>query len=167
MRPEEKLDNREKEIQVLYKKYGPLVLRRCRKLLKDEENALDAMQEVFIKLIQNPQYLKAKYVSSLLFRICTNICLNKIRDEKKYSNFQTDQLINQIACFDESEKELIQSNLLDFLFKNTKPSTRVIATLYHIDNLTYAEVAEETGLSVSGLRKRLRKFKEQLKQQEG
>ena len=34
----------------LYQKYGPMVLRRCRFMLHDEDLALDAMQDVFIKI---------------------------------------------------------------------------------------------------------------------
>ena len=33
----------------LYRTFGPMVLRRCRFLLKDEEKALDAMQDVFVR----------------------------------------------------------------------------------------------------------------------
>ena len=52
-----KIDEQEKKrlplnIESLYRKYGPMVLRRCRSLLLDEEQALDAMQETFVKLIR-------------------------------------------------------------------------------------------------------------------
>jgi DNA-directed RNA polymerase specialized sigma24 family protein len=34
------------DVEALYRSYGPMVLRRCRQLLSDEENAAEAMQEV-------------------------------------------------------------------------------------------------------------------------
>ncbi|HQF56878.1 MAG TPA: hypothetical protein PK208_17320, partial [Fibrobacteria bacterium] len=34
------------EIETLYRQFGPMVLRRCRQLLRDEDWAQDAMQDV-------------------------------------------------------------------------------------------------------------------------
>jgi RNA polymerase sigma-70 factor (ECF subfamily) len=67
------------DIEEYYKKYCPMVLRRCRWLLKDEDKALDAMQDVFVLLLRNRDRLKGNYPSSLLYRIATNVCLNIIR----------------------------------------------------------------------------------------
>ncbi len=69
-------------IEEYYTRYGPMVMRRCRQLLRDEEKALDAMQEVFTKLMINKKRLRGIYPSSLLFRISTNVCLNMIRELK-------------------------------------------------------------------------------------
>ena len=40
------------DVEAVYRKYGPMVMRRCRQLLKDEHKALDAMQDTFVKLLQ-------------------------------------------------------------------------------------------------------------------
>ena len=39
------------DLEVYYIRYGPMVLRRCRRMLRDEQSAFDAMQEVFVKLL--------------------------------------------------------------------------------------------------------------------
>ena len=36
------------DVEALYQKYGPMVLRRCRQLLRDEDEALDVVQDVFV-----------------------------------------------------------------------------------------------------------------------
>ena len=56
-------------VEEYYKKYGPMVLRRCRTLLSNEDKALDAMQDVFIKLIKKDSDLMDNSPSSLLYRI--------------------------------------------------------------------------------------------------
>ncbi len=38
------------DVEMFYTQYGPMVLRRCRYILKDEELPLDAMQDVFIQV---------------------------------------------------------------------------------------------------------------------
>ena len=38
-------------VEILYEKYGSMVLRRCRRLLRDEDRAMDAMQDVFVRVL--------------------------------------------------------------------------------------------------------------------
>jgi len=148
-------------IEEYYTRYGPMVLRRCRQLLRDEEKALDAMQEVFTKLMISKKRLKGIYPSSLLFRISTNVCLNMIRDQRSHRSIDTsnEDLLIQLASYDKGEDRLILRDLLDRLFRKEKQSTREIATLHFVDGMTLQEVANEVGLSLSGVRKRIRELK--------
>ena len=148
------------DIEECYTKYGPMVLRRCRSILKDEDAALDAMQEVFVKLIQNRDSLTGEYPSSLLFRMATNVCLNVIRGNRATPSSPDDILIAGIADYDNTHDRFIVREYLDFLFRGEDPSTREMAYMHYVDRMTYEEVARETGLSVSGVRKRLRVFQE-------
>lgn len=155
------MDNEQLGINVeeFYTRYGPMVLRRCRKLLRDEEKARDAMQEVFVKVLINKKRLKNQYPSSLLFRIATNVCLNIIRGERSRPAAADEDILNNIAFYDETEDLLIMGNLLDYIFKREKKSTREIAVMHFLDGMTLKEVADEVGLSVSGVRKRLRELR--------
>jgi RNA polymerase sigma-70 factor (ECF subfamily) len=40
------------DVEAVYRRYGPMVLRRCRTLLRDEERARDAMKDTFVKLVR-------------------------------------------------------------------------------------------------------------------
>ncbi|MGD8538444.1 MAG: sigma-70 family RNA polymerase sigma factor [Candidatus Aminicenantes bacterium] len=149
------------DIEEYYTRYGPMVLRRCRQLLRDEEKALDAMHEVFTKLMVGKRRLKGLYPSSLLFRISTNVCLNMIRDQKTHRSIdsESEEVLIQLASYDEGENRVILRDLLDRLFRKEKQSTREIATLHFVDGMTLQEVADEVGLSLSGVRKRIRELK--------
>jgi RNA polymerase sigma-70 factor (ECF subfamily) len=57
--------------------------------------------------------------------------------------------------------------LLDQIFRREPESTLTIAVMHYVDRMTLEEVAEEVGLSVSGVRKRLRMLRERLPGQEG
>jgi len=146
-------------VEEFYTRYGPMVLRRCRKLLGDEEKARDAMQEVFVKVLLNKKRLKNQYPSSLLFRIATNICLNIIREEQGRLPVDDEDILTNIAFYDETEDRLVVSNLLDHIFKRETKSTREIAVMHFVDGMTLKEVAAEVGLSVSGVRKRIRELR--------
>ncbi len=117
------------DVDAYYIRYGPMVLRRCRMMLKDEEQAADAVQEVFVKLILNKKRLKIA-----------------LYDERK----------NQ-------ENRLIINSVLEWIFKREKKSTREIAVMHFVDRMTLKEIAGEVGLSVSGVRKRLRVLREKIK----
>lgn len=147
-------------VEALYERYGPMVLRRCRYLLRDEDEALDVMQDVFMNLIKQGDRFEAPYPSSLLYRIATNLCLNRIRDRKRQPARSGDEeTLHSIACAPDPDAPL----LLRWLFGRHPESTRTMAVLHYVDGMTLEQVAAESGLSVSGVRKRLRGLRDTLK----
>ncbi len=146
------------DVEEMYRRYGPMVLRRCRRLLGDEEQALDAMQDTFVRLIRYQQRLTAQAPSSLLYRMATHVCLNRIRSRKRAPATANTELLERIATDEGVEERSLSRTILDRLFGREPVSTRMIAVLHWHDGLTLAETAAEVGLSVSGVRKRLRKL---------
>ena len=149
-------------VEELYRKYGPMVYRRCYFILKNKEKAADAMQDVFVKLLENQNRLKGDYPSSLLYTMATNICLNLIRSAKSRPETADEELLQAIAGKDDVEKTTITAVLLERIFRDEQESTRAIAVMHFIDRMTYEEIAGEVGLSVSGIRKRLRTLSERI-----
>ena len=147
-------------VEEFYSKYGPMVLRRCRALLRDEEAALDAMQDVFVQVLRKEKQLNDSAPSSLLYTIATNICLNKLRKRKRAPVNAEDEFLQQVAGVDDPEKLVLTNHFLDRLFAKEKESTRTIAVLHYVDRFTLEETAEKVGMSVSGVRKRLRNLRE-------
>lgn len=151
----------------LYRRYGPMVLRRCRQLLKDEEQAMDALQDTFVLVLRHEEKLEASAASSLLYRMATNVCLNKLRGKKRRPEDADEELLLKIANSDESGSGSMARLFLDRVFRNELDSTRTIAVLHLLDGMTLEEVAAEVGLSVSGVRKRLRGLKARVAELEG
>jgi len=144
------------DVEALYERYGPMVLRRCRQLLKDEDEALDITQDVFVQLLRKRRQLRADYPSSLLYRIATNLCLNRIRDRRRRPETADDEFLQRVADASQLEPRLEARSLLERLFGREQESTRTMAVLHYLDGMTLEEVAGQVGLSVSGVRKRLR-----------
>jgi RNA polymerase sigma factor (sigma-70 family) len=151
------------DVEAAYRTYGPMVLRRCRFLLRDEDEALDVTQEVFVTLLRHHGRLTAQYPSSLLFRIATNLSLNRLRDRRQQPELPGDEVLHGIATLADLDVPL----LLDRLFRRHPESTRVMAVLHHVDGMTLEEVARECGMSVSGVRKRLRALRATLESLQG
>src|SRR5262245_20904219 len=154
------------DVTALTLRYGPMVLRRCRQLLRNDDEALDACQDVFVRVLERQTRLHAQYPSSLLYRIATNVCLNRIRDRRRTPETPDEERLYQIAAAGGAGADSDARLLLDRLFGRHPESSRTIAVLHHIDGLTLDQVAKETGLSVSGVRKRLRRLRETLVEME-
>ena len=151
------------DVEALCHRYGPMVLRRCRRLLRDDDEALDACQDVFVRLLERREKLDDRYPSSLLYLMATNVCLNRIRDGARRPATHDEEQLAAIATA-EPEGALDARLLLDRLFAREPVSTRTMAVLHYMDGLTYEEVARETRLSVSGVRKRLRRLRQRMKE---
>jgi RNA polymerase sigma-70 factor (ECF subfamily) len=150
------------DVEKLYERYGPMVMRRCRRLLVDEDEALDATQDVFVRLCQAGDRMRMEYPSSFLYVTATNVCLNLIRDRARHGETRDDRLLYGIASMDDTEERVGALSTLTRLFSRSPQSSRTIATLHYVDGLTLEETAHETGMSVSGVRKRLRALRETL-----
>jgi RNA polymerase sigma-70 factor (ECF subfamily) len=150
-------------IEEFYLRYGPMVLRRCVQLLRDEERAKDAAQEVFAKLLIKKKQLKSQYPSSLLFRISTNTCLNMLREHRNRDLLDSDATLKNAIAYDDSEDKIVLRDLLRKIFRKEKPSTCEIVVMHFVDGMTLQEVADEIGLSVSGVRRRIKEFRSHAK----
>lgn len=154
------------DVEQLYRKYGPMVLRRCRQLLRDEHAAQDALHDVFVSALDKSERLRQEYPSSLLYTMATNHCLNRLRERARRPVEPDERVLLDIASHDEGHDGFVWRNLLDRLFGREQASTRVMAVLHYLDGFTLEQVAAETGLSVSGVRKRLRGLRERAHLQE-
>jgi RNA polymerase sigma-70 factor (ECF subfamily) len=155
-----------------------MVLRRCRALLRNEAKAQDGLQDVFVALLRHQDRLTGETPSALLLRIATNVCLNRLRTERRRPEDADDERLMQIASTGGGggpgpgggEARTVARDLLARLFRADDPlaaSTQTIAVMHLVDGLTLEEVAREAGLSVSGVRKRLRTVRARLSKLEG
>jgi RNA polymerase sigma-70 factor (ECF subfamily) len=155
------------DIESTFERYGPMVLRRCRALLRDEGEAQDATQDVFVALLRREEQLHDQAPAALLLRVATNLCLNRLRTRRRRPEDHDDERLLRIAALDDGagEGQTLARNILKKLFRADDPlaaSTRTIAVMHLVDGLTLEEVAREAGLSVSGVRKRLRSLRARL-----
>ncbi|MEZ5291876.1 MAG: sigma-70 family RNA polymerase sigma factor [Vicinamibacterales bacterium] len=154
----------EAAIAALAERYGPMVLRRCRRLLVDEEDARDACQDVFVRVVAGRRRIDGRALSSLLYRIATNVCLNRLRDGRRRPEHAPDGVLDRIASAEEPSAMSDARLLLDRLFARHPVSSRTIAVLHYVDGLTLEETAAVAGLSVSGVRRRLRLLRHVLRE---
>ena len=143
------------DVAALYRRYAPMVLRRCRHLLRDEELAADAMQETFVRVLQHRTTLNARYPSSLLYRIATNVCLNMLRSRKRRATVSAEPFIDNLADSEQVDERVVNQYMLEKVFESEREDTRMAVQMHYLEEKTLAETAKAVGLSISGVRKRL------------
>jgi RNA polymerase sigma-70 factor (ECF subfamily) len=150
------------DVEDAYRRFGPMVVRRCRALLADDEQAVDAMHDVFVRLIREQERLDDRGMSSLLYRIATNVSLNKLRTRRRKPELADDDMLAALAHAGDLEETIGGRTLIGKLFGRVSESTTTMAVMHWVDGMSLEEVAAETGMSVSGVRKRLRLLRESL-----
>jgi RNA polymerase sigma-70 factor (ECF subfamily) len=150
------------DIAAWYEKYSPMVIRRCRALLRDDDEAMDAVHDVFVNLLRAEGRLSGAFPSSLLYTVATNVCLNRLRDRKRTDwrdMLEHEEFFfagGETACeYDQVDAKL----LVEAILEDESEDTRTICFMYHGDGMTLREIGETVGLSISGIRKRLEAFR--------
>ena len=136
-----------------------------------EKEGGKASRRVLDLLHRSRELLSALLVGNLLVNIAasivaTNLCLNRLRDRRGAPEPTEDDTLARLARLEDPGPAAEARFTLGRLFARHKDSTRTIATLHFVDGLTLEQTAREVGMSVSGVRKRLRGLRESLLQME-
>src|SRR5215831_11763213 len=106
------------DFETMYRTCGPMVLRRCRRLLRDEGKALDAMHDVFVEVMRRRDRLRGGSPISLLIQTATHVCLNRLRTERRHPEDREEELLLAIAeqTHESPESRALALRVLDRLF---------------------------------------------------
>ena len=156
------------DLAAWWKKYGSMVIWRCQAILLDEEEAKDAAQEVFLKLLKVKERLLDTYPSSLLYTMATNECLNRLKAKKREMKYK--EAIKPIAAQDSLFHEVDSTRSYDhviakldinMILEGESEKTRSILYMYYEDGMPLKEIAKNLGMSTAGVGKRLEVFRKQ------
>jgi RNA polymerase sigma-70 factor (ECF subfamily) len=145
-------------IKELYEKYGYVIYGRCRRILGDGDEARDALQAVFLKLIENQEVIRQpERIVSWIFTAASNHCFNILRSRKKFNlAVEPDTLDGS----DHFEKRHSARQIINLLLENQDRKTQQAVYYTHVENLDQKEIQKLTGQSPATIRRNLRKFEE-------
>ncbi|MDY0063052.1 MAG: sigma-70 family RNA polymerase sigma factor [Myxococcota bacterium] len=153
----------EARLRSLYEQYGYQVHARCRYLLQDDDEAADAVQEVFLRAEQSfASYAGRSGLARWLDRIALHHCLNRLRAQRvRRGRGVVGATLLDAEEAGQQRPQVEVRELVRSLLDRFDVETQTLAVLYFVDELSQEEVAAEVGLSVPTVRKRLRGFVEQ------
>jgi RNA polymerase sigma factor (sigma-70 family) len=145
----------------LYSKYGGSVYGRCRYLLKDKNQAEDAMQDVFAKAISSyPDFRVDSSPLNWLMKIATHHCLNVLRGQRSWRRaYERARQAQGDPPHGPHSLEIREA--VRHLLSRFDLETQAAAIHYHVDEMTLEEVAAALKRSVPTIRKRLQHFAEE------
>jgi RNA polymerase sigma-70 factor (ECF subfamily) len=127
------------------------------RLLKSQDAARDAVQEVFVKLVRDIQKLEDREnVLPWLYRVATNHCLNKLRDIGRHGEQplpDTYELASKAPVDTLPTRELATRLLARF-----DEETRAVAMGVLVDGMEQEEVAIALGISRRTVARKLERF---------
>ena len=143
----------------LYWKYHEVVYRNILKFVKEATVAEDILQEVFIKLWEKRQEVKASQsVAGWLFVISFNLSVNytrkKLREQNLHKKLLTLELGEELSV-DYKTMQEAQYHLLEKAIAELSPQRRKIVTRCKLEGKTYDEVASELNISRNTVKEHL------------
>ena len=153
----------EAALEQLITQYQRPVYALCYRMLGNAAEAEDAAQEVFIKMMTKIHtYDPSRPFAPWLFRVATNHCRDRLRrrrpvfsleegGEKGAWEWMPGNAVNPEAAVEAKEEAEAVRRLLEHL----SPMDRALVTLFYWQGLSYAEMAEATGLTLSAVKSRL------------
>lgn len=152
---------------ILLQRYTLLLLGVCMKYLKNEEEAKDSVQQVFLKVIQELQKYKVEYFKSWLYMVAKNHCLMILRDR---NGKQTTEINERVTATpgDEADLQALQQNdyTLDLMassLQELNAEQRQCVTLFYLEKKSYQEVSQLTGYSMLQVKSYIQNGKRNLK----
>jgi RNA polymerase sigma-70 factor (ECF subfamily) len=151
---------------VLLQRYTLLLFGVCMKYLKNEEDAKDSVQQIFLKVISEVQKYKVDYFKSWLYMIARNHCLMKIRDRQgKIPVELTDKLLTTDEV--SNKQELIEKDItlawIEEGLQELNEEQRLCLTLFYLEKKSYHEIADITGYTLLQVKSFIQNGKRNLK----
>ena len=135
---------------ILLQRYTLLLFGVCMKYLKDENEARDCVQQIFLKVIQEVSKYKIDYFRSWLYMVAKNQCLTLLRDKKgKIPVELTDT--NGHFTYEEQDQEeglIITDDLLKEALNGLNEEQYKCVTLFYLQKNSYQQISEVTGYSL-------------------
>jgi RNA polymerase sigma-70 factor (ECF subfamily) len=151
---------------ILLQRYTLLLFGVCMKYLKNEEDAKDSVQQIYLKVVSELQKYKVDYFKSWLYMIARNHCLMKIRDRQgKIPVELSDELLTPEEA--NNKQELIEKDktlaLLEEGLQELSEEQRLCLTLFYLEKKSYHEIADVTGYTLLQVKSFIQNGKRNLK----
>jgi RNA polymerase sigma-70 factor (ECF subfamily) len=160
-------DHNNEWLGVLLQRYTLLLLGVCMKYLKNEEEAKDSVQQIFLKVIQELHKYKVEYFKSWLYMVAKNHCLMRLRERQgKLTTEIRDSLA--IAPVEEPDKQRLQESdhtldVMESALGELNEEQKRCVTLFYLQKKSYQEIGEITGYSLLQVKSYIQNGKRNLK----
>jgi RNA polymerase sigma factor (sigma-70 family) len=158
-------DKNQEWIGILLERYTLLLLGVCMKYLKDENEAKDCVQQIFLKVLTEIGKYRIDYFKSWLYMVAKNHCLMRLRDKGTKT---AKELNEHHAVTTESDRQELIANektydLLEEALQELGEEQRQCVILFYLKKNSYQQISEKTGYSLMQVKSYIQNGKRNLK----
>ena len=136
----------------------------ARLMLKNDDDANDAVSDVFFKLTEGSLRVPADHPENYLMATVRNLCLDRIRLMTLHERLERRiTLSDNDQAYGESERERI-AEMIDYAERTFSKQTWRVFQLRFDEGLLYREIAERLGISEVAVYKHLAEALKKLKE---
>ncbi|MCB9794380.1 MAG: RNA polymerase sigma factor [Alphaproteobacteria bacterium] len=160
--------DRQRAMSLVVSKYRDRLFFHAFSIVRERQEANDAVQEVFIKAMRERRLFDPEFgLRAWLFRVTTNLCYNIVRDKRRRAGIldrMPDESVPQGSCT--SSRELVytrqlRAELLGALDALSSDHRRILLLRYYQD-LSYSEIADELDIKLGTVMSRLSRARARL-----
>lgn len=152
----------ERSFTEIVEQYSDLAYSVAFRMLRNAEDAEDAVQEAYISAFRAlPNFKGQSKLSTWLYRIVVNACLMKIRKDKSRAKYLSEKAFDDAIVYDwknDPEDAAVNSELRSMLESGLdliSPDLRAAVVLRDVQGLSTEEAAEALDISIASLKSRL------------
>lgn len=152
---------------IILQRYTLLLFGVCMKYLKDENDARDCVQQIFLKVIQEAGKYKIDYFKSWLYMVAKNQCLTLLRDKKGKAplelNDNNSQLAEDAEVLMDNGSPVVSDEMLQVALQELNEEQYKCVTLFYLKKRSYQEISEITGYPMLKVKSYIQNGKRNLK----
>jgi RNA polymerase sigma factor (sigma-70 family) len=153
-----------KWVGILLERYTLLLFGVCMKYLKDENEAKDCVQQVFLKVLTEVPKYRIDYFKSWLYMVAKNHCLMKLREKGKN---EIKELEDNYFYHEEPNSKLYENevayDLLEESINELSEEQRQCVILFYLKKCSYQQITQKTGFNAMQVKSYIQNGKRNLK----
>ncbi len=149
---------------ILLQRYTLLLLGTCMKYLKNEEEAKDSVQQIFLKAITELPKYKIAFFKSWLYMVARNHCLMLLRNKNAFMPVDEN---TPLAAREEDKKDRRHTEktltFIESSIKELNEEQKNCVTQFYLEKKSYTEIAAHTHYTVKQVKSHIQNGKRNLK----
>lgn len=151
---------------ILLQRYTLLLFGVCMKYLKDENDAKDCVQQIFLKVVQEVSKYKIDYFKSWLYMVAKNQCLTILRNRKGKIPLELTTAVSEedyADDIDDIKDKVLSNGMLKEALEELNTEQYESVTLFYLHKKSYAEISEITGYTLHKIKSYIQNGKRNLR----
>lgn len=145
------LEGEQAAFRELIKAHEKLVYHMVNRLIDRQEEREDLCQEIFLKVFKNLEKFQFQsQLSTWIASIAYRTSINHLRKHKRYVETELDEVSFTLeAVQPDAEQNFDRQNIHQYihqLIRQLPMQYRTVLTLYHLEEMSYAEIGEISGM---------------------